>query len=99
MKQCSWGECKEPATQIARWSNESPKKKNEIAQPAKPTLASYCDMCIHEATKHGAVHVGPYFTCDCGAQSENPTGPWQHKRGCAVPGPHNDGSKHLTLVK
>jgi hypothetical protein len=60
MKQCSWGECKEPATQIARWSNAGPKKKNEVVQPTKPTLASYCDMCVLEATKHGAVIVGPY---------------------------------------
>jgi hypothetical protein len=52
MKQCSWERCIEPATQIARWHNED--------RPPKPdTLASYCDVHVHEAVKNGAAIVGP----------------------------------------
>ncbi len=92
MKQCSWERCMDPATQMAEW-------KNVDGKPHHSTWASYCDVHVHEAVRNGAVFFGPIPTCDCGAQAESPTGPWHHKRGCAIPGPHNDGSKHLTLVK
>jgi len=50
VKICSWEQCTEPATQIARWRNED--------TPPKPdTIASYCDVHVHEAMKHGAALI------------------------------------------